>query len=107
MVLISFKSFIPFPTPASIKKYLDDYNKQIISRIIDYNENIAPKQKLFTQNFNNINTNTNFSYIKDNDIIDKQLLIYNSPPIIPPPNYCLILFSISSLFMFLLTKKYF
>jgi len=101
MVLISFKSFIPFSTPPMIKKYLDDYNKQMISRIIDYYQNIAAKKKFVIQNFNNANIN----YIKENNI-DKHFLTYNIPPIIPDTKYSLILFSMSSLFMFLLSKKY-
>jgi hypothetical protein len=104
---MSFKSFIPFPTPPSIKKYLDDCNKQMISRILDYHENIEPTKKLFRQNFNNTNANTNINYIKYNNGNDKQLISYDNPPIISDPKYGLLLFSMSSLFFFLLHKKFF
>jgi hypothetical protein len=119
MVFMSFKSFIPFPTPPSIKKYLDDCNKQMISRILDYHENIEPTKKLFRQNFNNtntntnaninanINSNTNINYIKYNNGNDKQLISYDNPPTISDPKYGLLLFSMSSLFFFLLHKKFF
>lgn len=101
MIYTSFKSFIPFQTPPSIKKYLDDYNKIFLSRIINYYSEKRNYQKFLQPNFE-LN---NLHYPKEN-IVGNQIQLYNNPPFTPNIEISILLFSISSLFMYLLSKKY-
>lgn len=108
MIFISFKSFIPFPTPPAIKKYLDDYNKAFLSRTVEYY-----CEKSQTQKHHWISQNqdfTNLIYPPENNIIsdNKELQLHDNSPFVPNRNITtgVILFSISSLFMYLLSKKY-
>lgn len=98
----SFKSYIPFQIHSPIKKYLDDYNKKVISRNIDYYTKIYPKRRLLLANRENIE-HINFD--------DKLLLLtlppcYDGPPHVPNINIGVFLFGLTSLFMFLLSKKF-
>lgn len=102
MVLVSFKSFIPFEISPSMKKYLDDYNKNFISKKIQYYSQNKCNEKYLRL----VNDATNLNHTRAHDI-NKQIQIYNNS--LPPPEnikFGLILFSMSSLFMFLLYKKY-
>lgn len=105
MIHRSFKSYIPFQTPSSIITYLDDYNKKFISRNIDYHKKRYPthsrlllstRQNIADTNFLDNNNNQLFQLAQCSDGL----------PNIPDIKMGLFLFGLSSLFMFLLTKKY-
>lgn len=104
MIFISFKSFIPFQTPSSIKKYLDDYNKAFHSRIVEhYSEKRENKNIEHFLSNNELNTAIQLNK-KSNT--NKEIHLYNNNPVTPNNiELSIILFSISSVFMYFLSRK--
>ena len=102
---LSFKSYIPFQTPPSIKKYLDNYHKKFISRKLDYytTRYQYPSHTLFSTKRQNIEDIIN---LNDAGMLSALSQCYDVPPHVPDIKLGMFLFGLSSLCMFLLSKKY-